>query len=416
MKVSVVVPLYKCSERIAKLCEILDSQTLKDIEFILIDDCSPDETHSTLVTHTQRKERFRIYRMEKNSGPGVCRNYGISIASGEYIGFMDADDYIKPNFYETMYKCAKDNDAYVVKGVCTRVMAHNGKHIESPMLKTLRWKLKQDGDLLNSFNYEHWTGLYQRDFVNQANARYGECRQGEDNIFLMKIMCNLPLDKFQITEDAKYFYNIHSSSISQHHNLSFLSESVLSLKLRIQYLKTRENSQQIQKYIANQFEEKLYYRPLSFWNSPLISRENIYQYFEQVFSEIETWLSTYPNEYLKKYVKLAIDCKYDPVRFCDFISMAVIEDYVQKEYKKVKESISSIHDLKPKLSSINESIYLLNSRGKIFRRYYYEKILTLITWGNFRKTLRERKLETQKLVQKIRHIEKMSDCLLCRDK
>jgi len=112
-KFSIVVPMYNVEKFLPKCVESICSQTLEDIEIILVDDGSPD--HCGEMAEEYAKEDSRICVVHRvNGGLGPARNSGIEVARGEYIGFVDSDDWVEPNMYERLYEAATASDADVV--------------------------------------------------------------------------------------------------------------------------------------------------------------------------------------------------------------------------------------------------------------------------------------------------------------
>ena len=109
-KVSVIVPVYNVEKFLPRCLDSIVNQTLKDIEIICINDGSPDNCLSILEDYAQKDSRIRIINQE-NSGPSVSRNKGILMAQGEYIGFVDSDDWLDVDFYEKLYAAAQKYDA-----------------------------------------------------------------------------------------------------------------------------------------------------------------------------------------------------------------------------------------------------------------------------------------------------------------
>lgn len=110
MKVSIIVPVYNASDYLDTCLETLVNQTIDNIEIIAIDDASTDNSLDILNDYASRYYNLRVYKNEKNLGQGMTRNKGIALANGEYIGFLDADDYVGLNMYKTMYEAAKKNN------------------------------------------------------------------------------------------------------------------------------------------------------------------------------------------------------------------------------------------------------------------------------------------------------------------
>ena len=120
-KVSVIVPIFKVSQYIEKCAISLFEQTLDDIEYLFIDDCSPDNSvdvlQAVLNKYPQRRDYTRIIRMNVNSGTSVVRALGIKEAKGEYIIHCDSDDWVDIDYFEKLYnKAVKENGDIVVGG------------------------------------------------------------------------------------------------------------------------------------------------------------------------------------------------------------------------------------------------------------------------------------------------------------
>ena len=107
---SVIVPVYKAEKHLDRCIESILSQTYGNIELILVDDGSPDACPAMCDSWAGRDWRVRVIH-KKNNGASSARNAGLDMASGEYIGFVDADDFIEPDMYETLMKNALENNA-----------------------------------------------------------------------------------------------------------------------------------------------------------------------------------------------------------------------------------------------------------------------------------------------------------------
>lgn len=116
--VSVIIPVYNVEPYMARCARSLFGQTLKDIEFLFIDDCSPDRSiaimREVLEEYPERKEQVTVYRMPNNSGQAAVRMQGIKLATAEYLIHCDSDDYIDITTYERMYNKAKSEDLDIV--------------------------------------------------------------------------------------------------------------------------------------------------------------------------------------------------------------------------------------------------------------------------------------------------------------
>lgn len=117
-KVSVIIPVYKAAQYIEKCCRSLFEQTLDDMEFIFVDDCSPDSSMQIIQQvaeeYPARQSQIKILSHSPNRGVSYTRQQGMDEAKGEFIIHCDSDDWIDPNMYETMYNVAREECADVV--------------------------------------------------------------------------------------------------------------------------------------------------------------------------------------------------------------------------------------------------------------------------------------------------------------
>ena len=108
-KVSIIVPVYNGELYLKDCLDSLINQTLEEIEIIAIDDVSTDKSLAILKEYSQKSPKIKVYQNEKNLGTGATRNRGLTLATGEYIGFVDCDDYVSNTMYQVMYKLAVEN-------------------------------------------------------------------------------------------------------------------------------------------------------------------------------------------------------------------------------------------------------------------------------------------------------------------
>ena len=180
IKVSIVVPVYNSNQYIDQCMDSLLNQSLDDIEIICIDDGSTDNSYNTLKWYEERYEKIRVFTQE-NSGAAVTRNRGIDEARGEYLLFVDVDDWIDYNTTDLLYKNSLSNDSDMV--------LYNSEEFNENGFKRNRifFYLDSDIDPLNyTFNYKTqkklvfnsflvcWSKLYKTSFLRQKNIRFHE--------------------------------------------------------------------------------------------------------------------------------------------------------------------------------------------------------------------------------------------------
>lgn len=184
VKVSVVVPVYNTEKYLRQCLDSLMAQTLKEIEVICVNDGSYDSSLSIITEYVERDRRFKAINKE-NSGYGASMNMGFQMASGEYIGILESDDYIEPHMLETLYSKAKADSLDVCK--CGFFYYHSlpqARNIEARMTQSLINKgvfcpltdLKSPKAQLSLFGIKPtiWSAIYKREFIRGNEIRFTE--------------------------------------------------------------------------------------------------------------------------------------------------------------------------------------------------------------------------------------------------
>ncbi len=149
-KVSVIIPVYNSEKYIVKCLDSIINQTLKDIEIICVNDGSTDKSLEILNAYSKKDERIKVLSQE-NAKQGAARNKGLDIAKGEFITFVDSDDWIDLNYLEVLLKAMEDNNSDLAISVSTRDYPNKiKKHVS---IKTLEI-VNDINTLLPKFNYD----------------------------------------------------------------------------------------------------------------------------------------------------------------------------------------------------------------------------------------------------------------------
>lgn len=125
-KVSIIIPVYKVEKYLGKCIKSILKQSYQNLEIILIDDGSPDECGKICDSYAGKDKRIRVIHKE-NGGVARARNDGLNIATGDYISFIDSDDWIAEDAYERMVRCIRQYEADCVIGGCVTVKEKNGE-------------------------------------------------------------------------------------------------------------------------------------------------------------------------------------------------------------------------------------------------------------------------------------------------
>ena len=184
-KISIIVPMYGVEKYLDKCIKSIQSQTIHDIEIILIDDGSPDRSGEIAETFAKSDERIRVIH-QKNAGLGPARNTGMYVANGEYIGFVDSDDWVENGMFERLYRVAEEHNADIVvgghcdwrDGKAIRVKKHPlaGRNVtEKSEIDEIRKNLygrSIDDKETEAFPMSVWIAIYKRSMIVENSLKF----------------------------------------------------------------------------------------------------------------------------------------------------------------------------------------------------------------------------------------------------
>ncbi len=223
-KVSVLVPVMNVEKYLGEALESLRRQTLRDIEFLVLDDGSTDGSLRIMKEFAAADRRFKIIEKE-NTGYGHTMNVGIDWAKGEYIGILEPDDFVSPVMFERLYKEAKEYELDFVKSDFIQFRQETNRAMrEGPV------RLAPDDSWYHRtltpgkekacffFPINTWTGIYRREFLNAHHIRHHESPGAsfQDNGFYFQTFCLG--EKVRFLPERLYHYRVDnpdSSSLSQ---------------------------------------------------------------------------------------------------------------------------------------------------------------------------------------------------------
>lgn len=203
-KISLIVPVYNTEKYLNKCLDSLISQSLKDIEIILINDGSTDDSEEIINSYNDKRIK---YISRKNKGVGKTRNEGIDLAKGEYLAFVDSDDYLDINFCKKMYeKAEKDNCDLVI---CD-FFEDRGNLLGVKFKDFSDTNLKKNPELLNNINLGPCNKIYKNNLFKNKNNRFEENLKYEDAPFVVKML--ISAKKIGKVNDYLTYYVIHDNS------------------------------------------------------------------------------------------------------------------------------------------------------------------------------------------------------------
>lgn len=259
-KVSVIVPVFGVEQYIERCARSLFEQTLDDIEYIFIDDCTTDKSidvlKEVLKEYPSRMNLVKIHRMKSNSGQAAVREWGIRHSSGEYVIHCDADDWVDKNLYEYLYAIAKKEDADMAVCDYTLWQSEN-KHSR---IKCCNHSDKQGffEDLVNQKeSWSLWNKLVHHRCCRDNSIRYPQGAMGEDAVLVLQYVTHI--NRLAYCDNSCYYYYQNPDSITNSHSKKHIYKrfkaSVLNaellLSLFIDYNAYDKYSLQIEKLLFN---------------------------------------------------------------------------------------------------------------------------------------------------------------------
>ncbi len=287
-KVSVIVPVYKVEAFVDRCFRSLMEQTLQDVEFIVIDDCTPDRSIAVIrdVMKDYPWRDVQIVSHKENKGLPSARNTGLAMAKGEYVFHCDSDDWVEPDMLETLYDTAEKEDADIVWCDWFLSFGEKERYMRQPSYSTPLEALK--GMLSGVMKYNVWNKLVRRDlYVDNGIAFPDGYGMGEDMTMMRLFSCAR-----RVAYVGKAFYHyvkLNSNAFSQTYSERHLIELRYNTNSTLAYLAGKYGSA-----LANEYE---YFKlDVKF---PFLITKNCDKY--------NLWLDWYPeaNKYVLKNTEVS---------------------------------------------------------------------------------------------------------------
>lgn len=210
--ISVIVPVYNVEKYLEKCIKSITNQTYHNLEIILVNDGSQDKSGKICDFWAQKDSRIKVIHKE-NGGLSDARNVGIKIATGEYIGFVDSDDYINPNFYEilmtNMNRYKADISACSIRKFSEEEVLDESLSLNEKVYTFITEEALSDLIDENILNQTVWNKLYKREVINDIYFEFGKIH--EDVFWTYQVFGNAK--KVVYINQELYYYLQRSGSI-----------------------------------------------------------------------------------------------------------------------------------------------------------------------------------------------------------
>ena len=273
-KISIIVPCYNVEKYVSKCLDSLINQTYKNIEIILVEDCSKDNTFNILNDYIKKDSRIKLIKNKKNSGLSYSRNVGIKHATGNYLGFIDSDDYVSKEFYEKLIKTIFDEKASIAISDIKVVYENNKTETISKCYSGNEFNLINVVN--NGLAASACNKLFKKEIFD--NYLFAEGKINEDIAVVIPAMANV--DKIAYAENVYYYYvqrenSIQNSSFSDkrfdifygvdttleriknHKDYNILKDAIVfnQIIVLLIYVISKEKSFKRRKYILKKFNQ-----------------------------------------------------------------------------------------------------------------------------------------------------------------
>lgn len=201
--ISVIIPIYNVMHYLDRCIMSVVNQTFSDIEIICVDDCSPDRSKDIVSQWKLCDKRISLVSLEKNRGLSGARNAGLDVASGKFVYFLDADDWIETNYLEAMHRMAE-------KSGCDMIINTNAQGVWEDEVKAVWATALPQGEYwdnistINKKYYNVWGHLYKHDFLKRNGLRFSEGYIYEDSYFYHMALAQV--DRIFAFQGPAYFY------------------------------------------------------------------------------------------------------------------------------------------------------------------------------------------------------------------
>lgn len=241
--ISIIIPVYKVEKYLEKCIQSVINQTYENLQIILVDDGSPDNCGKICDEYAKKDHRIEVIH-KSNGGLSDARNKGLEIAKGEYIGFVDSDDYIEADMYEVLYNLLKQYNADV--SICNFYTVSQGKisikNAENGIKEYNRIEILKEILLDKNIQSYAWNKLYKKELFDEIKYPIGKKYEDIGTTFFLLEKCN----KVVVTGKSEYYYINRQDSIVNNVTETTITDYIELIMQRYDYIE--ENIKELSSY------------------------------------------------------------------------------------------------------------------------------------------------------------------------
>lgn len=241
--ISIIIPVYKVEKYLEKCIQSVINQTYENLQIILVDDGSPDNCGKICDEYAKKDHRIEVIH-KSNGGLSDARNKGLEIAKGEYIGFVDSDDYIEADMYEVLYNLLKQYNADV--SICNFYTVSQGKisikNADNGINEYNRIEILKEILLDKNIQSYAWNKLYKKELFDEIKYPIGKKYEDIGTTFYLLEKCN----KVVVTGKSEYYYINRQDSIVNNVTESTITDYIELIMQRYDYIE--ENIKELSSY------------------------------------------------------------------------------------------------------------------------------------------------------------------------
>lgn len=242
MSISVIIPIYKVEKFIERCTRSLMEQTFHDVEYLFVDDASPDASieilNKVIEDYPERQPHVKILTHKENKGLPAARNTGLSVATGEYVFHCDSDDYVETDMLEVLYNAARSNDADIVWCDYYITYPNSERYLKQPNYTKPEDALK--GMLHGGMKYNVWNKLVRRNLYEDNHIEFPTgYSMGED--MTMMLLFSYAYKVVYVNKAFYHYVQNNSASLTRTFRPAHLEELKYNTNRVLTFLEKRYN-------------------------------------------------------------------------------------------------------------------------------------------------------------------------------